>query len=69
MKFKQGQRGICKLTEEGIKHYEGSVSYDLTNEVFDYEVVFLGRMDIHSRTYRLTFRVHPLHFEDDWEEI
>ena len=69
MKFKQGQRGICKLTEEGIKHYEGCVSFNLENEIFDYEVVFLGRMDIRSRNYDVTFRVHPLHFEDDWEEI
>ena len=68
-KFKQGQKGVCKLTEQGLKRHERSISYDLSEEIFDYEVVFLGRMDIRSRTYRITFRVNPLHFDDDWEEI
>lgn len=68
-KFKEGQKGVCKLTEQGLKQYERSVSYDLSEEIFDYEVVYLGRMDIRSRTYRLTFRVNPSLFDNDWEEI
>ena len=28
-KFKQGQKGVCKLTEQGLKRHERSTSYDL----------------------------------------
>lgn len=46
-----------------------SVSYDLSEEIFDYEVLFLGKMDVRSRNYGITLRVNLLLFEDDWEEI
>lgn len=68
-KFKQGQKGVCKLTEQGLKRHEKSVSYDLSEEIFDYEVLFLGKMDVRSRNYGITLRVNLLLFEDDWEEI
>jgi hypothetical protein len=69
MRFNKGQKGKCKLNQQALNDIMGCVSFDLRGEIFDYDVVYLGRMDITSPTYNITFRVNPLNFDDNWIEV